>query len=435
MEKSYNILNSLYIDSNNENIFKNENNSLIMESCYMISNSSFEEEKNSLIEEDKNNIFKYKKNNIYNYINFKILKFISIIGTHKNSAEFIKELNNNFFISSGTDNKIIIYNSRYIQLKTIKFLDWIYYISETNNKQKDIIEFIACSNKMTSLIRFYYNNNRFCIDKINKEYSFCLELEENNFLVCNKNGIFLKIGFLSSIIEEKEELKIYNKRFKAGIKLNKICFVLTSNSIFPGGEDKLIVYNIITKKIFYEIEGYSFNFSSNNLSLISKNENKILFCPCKKYTKNQKNGILLVKFQFEKENKIEKIFYDTGSFEVYCFCQIYTKDKLNNSIFEENILKYETDYILVGGFETFKFKGNIKLYKIINNENFIETKIEYIQDIEIDNNDIFKGFNGPITSIIQSKRDCHILISCFDGNIYLFNPPNIDYFLFYDNKI
>jgi len=50
MEKNYNIINSLYIDSNNENIFKNENDSLIMESCYMLSNSSFEEENNSLIQ-------------------------------------------------------------------------------------------------------------------------------------------------------------------------------------------------------------------------------------------------------------------------------------------------------------------------------------------------------------------------------------------------
>ena len=169
----------------------------------------------------------------------------------------------------------------------------------------------------------------------------------------------------------------------------------------------------------------------NNLSLISiENErnNKILLCACKKYTESQKNGILLVKIPINFINNITKAFYDTGKFEVYCFCQIFKcKDSNNN-------YNIGTDFFLVGGFDPIKNQGIIKLYRInYNKENFDLTKIEYLQDIEIekenkkqiDNSNKFKGFVGPITSIIQSKSAGNILITCFDGNVYLFTIPYI----------
>ena len=59
---------------------------------------------------------------------------------------------------------------------------------------------------------------------------------------------------------------------------------------------------------------------------------------------------------------------------------------------------------------------------------------QYIEDIvsEIDNN--FKGFKSPISSMIQSKNNGDILISCWDGNVYAFKQPNLEYFLFYDEQ-
>ena len=51
-------------------------------------------------------------------------------------------------------------------------------------------------------------------------------------------------------------------------------------------------------------------------------KNKILLCACKKYLKNQKNGILLISFEENNDNKIYYKFYDTKNFEVYCFCPI-----------------------------------------------------------------------------------------------------------------
>ena len=86
----------------------------------------------------------------------------------------------------------------------------------------------------------------------------------------------------------------------------------------------------------------------------------------------------------------------------------------------------ETEYFLVGGFEQNKKRGLIKLYKInYNNTNFDLTNIEYIQDIEIKEDNKFKGFKGPLTCITQSKNYGNILITCLDGNVYLFYPPNI----------
>ena len=74
----------------------------------------------------------------------------------------------------------------------------------------------------------------------------------------------------------------------------------------------------------------------------------------------------------------------------------------------------------------------IKLYKVSYNNDKID--IEYIQDI-INNNSSdsngkpFEGFGRSITSIIQSNIMGNIVVTSMDGNVYLFKPPNIDYFL------
>ena len=52
-----------------------------------------------------------------------------------------------------------------------------------------------------------------------------------------------------------------------------------------------------------------------------------------------------------------------------------------------------------------------------------------MQDIDFKYNEKFKGFQGPINSIIQSKVKGNVLVTCYDGNVYLFTPPNIDYYL------
>ena len=109
---------------------------------------------------------------------------------------------------------------------------------------------------------------------------------------------------------------------------------MTSNSVLPNGKDILIFYNIKTKKIINIIEGYSPTISTNNLTLISRGEikinNKILLCACKKYNRNNKNGILLVNPNLDDNKRMENEFYDTNNFEVYCFCPIIYFEKNNN---------------------------------------------------------------------------------------------------------
>ena len=180
------------------------------------------------------------------------------------------------------------------------------------------------------------------------------------------------------------------------------------------------------------IKGYSFIESRNNLSTIpipdkynkTKND-KLLFCACKKYKKyikSQNNGILLLNLKIIDNdiNDIYKIFYKTGNFEVYCFCNI---SKFNNNIIIGNKKNNYTEYVLVGGYNNKKGKGLIRLYEIIYNEDIKKINLEYIQDIQIDkikniNSKSFEGFKSPITCIEQSKDNRNILISSSDGNIY-----------------
>ena len=64
----------------------------------------------------------------------------------------------------------------------------------------------------------------------------------------------------------------------------------------------------------------------------------------------------------------------------------------------------------------------IKLYKVNYGIEYNQTKIEFIQDIIIDN----MIFKGPVSCITQSSKEGDILVSCWDGNIYLFGNINID---------
>jgi hypothetical protein len=75
---------------------------------------------------------------------------------------------------------------------------------------------------------------------------------------------------------------------------------------------------------------------------------KLLLVACKKYFKDDKNGILLINLQFNNddiEKKCQK-FYDTKNFEVYCFCPLF---EIKNMF--GNTQKIETEYFLVGGFD------------------------------------------------------------------------------------
>ena len=168
-------------------------------------------------------------------------------------------------------------------------------------------------------------------------------------------------------------------------------------------------------------------------------KNRILICACKKYIRFQKNGILLL--NFEDDNNIDNSsilinyeFYCTNNFEVFCFCPISIFNDIQ--ILENKSNKNDTDYFLVGGFDLIKKRGLIKLYKVIYGEEFNNIRIEFIQDIVLfDKQKKFKRFNGPISCMTQSSIDGKIIVTCWDGNIYLFDYTGIKQYLEYDKQI
>ena len=96
---------------------------------------------------------------------------------------------------------------------------------------------------------------------------------------------------------------------------------------------------------------------------------------------------------------------------------------------------YDTCYFLVGGFDEVKNEGVIKLYKILFEHKIYNTKIQFIQDIILENEEKkFYGFKGAVTCINQSLDNGCFLVTCSDGNVYHFSEANLNYFLYYDEQ-
>ena len=392
-----------------------------------------------------------------------LIKSNSIIGDHKskkNQKNVIKKYTadniieaSKFFISIGTNNEIILYTKDF-SLETklkVPFNDWVYNILE--DKERDDIKenyMLVTQGKQINLFKAIIDKKAFSIyKKLEINSLFSLKIGED-FLVCCQNKVvkynsnLLQKNLLSQEIVFKD-----NYTSKGAIKINNFV-LLKSNKICSMGNDNLFIFNIITNEIFtFNIKDeYSFLYSQNGLTILSMNiKNKknstiinkkknILLCACKKYIKNQKNGILLLT-GFDESAKyfdIKTYFYDTGNFEVYCFCPLLLFDT-NNIIKQNNITN--TNYFLVGGFEKGKSKGIIKLFKVIYSNLNFDNRIEFIQDIEIidkydSNRFIFKVFKKPISCITQSSSNKNLLITCWDGNVYLLDTLNIESYLKFD---
>ena len=422
----------------NKNNFENENEKSILE----IQNLNIEKSKTKNIVNDIINVD-------ISIIHYSFLEFEDLIGRHKPSAEFIKSLDETYFISGGGNTKLSFYDENCKKIKNIELYENISYISELKtclgyNKKKKDISILACLEKELSLITIQKEDfDDYKIVKYNISYItpyFFFELRRNNlFIICGKNGIYYFYDLFSNVVSIKEN-RIYDKSYRGGIYLNNYKLAFISNKVVNNGEDKLIIYNLKSNTFMKKIDGYSFRISSNGLSIIPREETqsntKILLCACKKYLSNQKNGILIVNVQTEENEDIQKPFYDTGSFEVYCFCpilRIATKEKIY--FFKENIDLYDTDYFLVGGFDSCKNKGIIKLYKLIRSDKIEDTRIEFIQCIDFEKNKKFKGFTMPISCMKQSKKNGKILVTCWDGNVYSLSYPKIEQFLDYDEQM
>ena len=378
-----------------------------------------------------------------------ILEFKKIIERNQNSAEIIYETQNGNYICVFNNNSLIILDNKFCKIIQIKDLnDCAFNICEKNclNKKtidKDKIELLCCTNQDLTLLSVDLNNINYNIKTFeiqNRTNLICIEMRENNYVISGIGGTYYYPGLFNKDNEVNQTI-ITEKTYRSGIKINDNIIALASNGLLPRGENKLIFYNIKSKKISREIEGYSITITSNCLALMPREEtnskNKILLCACKKYKENEKNGILLVNPQLQDNRRVKNEFYDTGDFEVYCFCPILlieNKNKYFDNIdekYRKNIKIEDSEYFLAGGFDTEKREGLIKLYKVIYSKEAFETRIQYIQDIYIDIVDNQKNeyFDGPISCIFQSKITGNILVSCYNGIVYLFTPPNINYYI------
>ena len=374
----------------------------------------------------------------FNDSDFYILDYIDKIGKHKSSAEFILEASNGYYITGGQDSDLFVYNNNFHKLKEIQSNEMITNINElvhvvkTEITKKEI-DLIACNSTNISLLSLNEDKPDPKVKQFKMSYmhpTACIEIKKNYHIIVTNKGLYQIKEIFSSIISTEQNFVSIGV-YKNGIKINKKMIAITSNSILTGGENKISFYNFLSQKIVKDIKGYSFLTSPNGLTLMSGendshevNENKTLLCACKKYKRGQKNGMLIVNTE-----SLQEFFYDTGNFEVNCFCPLFRKNN-NNLIFKDEEL-IATNYFLVGGYYKKKGKGIMKLFQLNKNQNNRNT-IEFIQDIAIKKRYSFNGFNYPISCIKQSSQNGKIIASCLDGSVYLFSEPNLDVYLKYN---
>jgi len=375
--------------------------------------------------------------NKYSFISFK-----KIIGKHKGIAQKIMELKDGHIISSGDDG-IIQYKKDFTIDKENHFDNNFYSFFIVKDKDKDEDEVIISLKN-----EFIFSSRNTSISNIDalKSCRNLFTLKKNDCLISKDDGIYYISDIFKPVLINRTPSNLYKKTYLGGIKINDDIIALTSNSILSNGENKLIFFNSKAQKFLEEIEinNYSFTLSENNCSImkIPNHENSILLlAACKKYkkykknNKGDKNGILLIKLQFFNfEIKKSQNFYETENFEVFCFCPLL--EIKNKDIFKNDQI-IESEYFLVGGFDIYKREGLIKLYKVIYYDE--NEKIELIQDIIIEkkkrknDQESFTGFKGPISCIIQSPEK-GVLVTCYDGNVYLFSQPHFEKIREIENK-
>ena len=370
-------------------------------------------------------------------LKYNILEITKVIGKHECFTEEIKELKNGYFISFGTDEKLLLYNKNFEKIDEKKVGEPIKNIIEITSNEINIKMILSTYQKLY-LVEINLKDETFWRIK-NFDYGglVCLGTKKNNYIICNEKGaiIFYDL-FINFILPTKKPFSLPNKIFTGGYVLSKNLVAISSNNLLSDEKNILIFYNPESNKIIKEIknnEEYSFIWSTNGFLLIENEKNdatlkKIFLVASKKNLKTQKNGILTIISSFDEinSNEMSEKFHPTDNFKVYCFCQLFI-NKNENKVITKDLVK--TDFFLVGGFDQEKRCGLIKLYKAKFGINEKETNIDFVQDIEFEETENFYSFNGAISSIIQSKNKGNVLITCYDGNVYLLTIPNLEFYM------
>ena len=421
---------------------------------------------------------------INNEEDYRILKLEKIIRNKKKidknppkyiSIDFIREMSNGYFIFSGLEDMLYVYNKDLVlkndikfelhsfqqqqletqanscKIKALKFKN-TQNIVETNESKsleafrKDKIELLDCSKYGLSLYTLNCSNSSRNSNQSQMDLTCngCFEIN-GQYIVYGEKGIYHFNKNPFSIIYENDSninnnrinsnnnnifdiFEQYNKvklNCKGGIRINNNLISLTSNKILPNGEDRIIFYDTQNKKIINDYKGCSCIVGINGIILLKteKEDKNILLYACKKYVSSQENGILLINPDIKENEEVKAVFKRTDYFEVKCFCQITIKD-------QETKAKIKTNYFFVGGFDVEKRIGVIKLYKIIMLNDIID--IEFIDDLDFEEDKI--TFSGGINCIVQSRHSGKILVSCSNKKVYIFSEPNINFYLNEDKE-
>ena len=384
------------------------------------------------LQQEKKEVITYENTYIISHNNTE-MELQKIIENKNSNIGFIKEINGEYFLYIKDDKVVVLLDKHFNKVLEINDYNDKILIVFAINSDKDKMKNLT-TNKEDHLEIVLYSYNFVFLTSINlqekktntkkydiSEITFILKDLSINLDSKSKEIFLMKIPYIKNI------------SFLNSILINENILALISNSDDPEYKHILKFYNLIEKKYYQrEIRGYSFILSPNGLELLPKlnkeNKFRILLCACKKYNKGQKNGILLINPQIEENKDIEHPFNNTDNFEVFCFCQLLYDKGENNG--EAKFI--DTNYFLVGGYDTNLKKGKIFLYKMKYGERAYNTTIEYVQEIVIkEGNDInsFDGFNASINCIKQSIRTGNILVGCSNGNIYILTPPDLNYFL------
>ena len=382
--------------------------------------------------------------NIINNSKLNIISFIKEIGKHDYTVQMIKQFQCGKFVSCGFDGYLNLYDENFDNIYRIQVIDnWIYSISEIPNTKN---EFLVCCPEKVFLVLITDNKlevqNKRLIHK-NSIIKYCFSTKDNELILCGNNFLTRYEGIKSD--KENNDILVINKMHATnGIKITNNIISVVSNKVLNKRnkeEDILKIINTNNNNELYQ-EEHSFNVNPNSLLLINtnidlnnrdnegqkrkkkskKNKNrniqknnnnekaKLLICACTKYYDDQKNGILVL---CPNGKKIDDNFYDTGDFEVFCFCL------LKNHI-DDNII-IDTNYLLVGGYDNNLNQGLIKLYEIVYNGIIELTKLKFIRNLH--NSSLLKS---QLNCIIQSTEKGNIIVTSWDGTVNLFSRPNFE---------
>ena len=328
-----------------------------------------------------------KLNNIQNMIDeiipkdqdFKLSKFKRILYKHKESVKFFLQVKEKYFLSCGNDCDIVLYDINMNFITTIPNLeDIIYNITEKDSHKTDYIELIACCLKNIYLITINPNNK---FKHIAKKYQipkyitlFCYNIGSN--YIISGNGLTVNIlNLFDDELDEEKMIRYSGITHKTGIRIDDNNIAMISNSLLPGGENKISIINIERDEITHEItNNISPNLSENCACIMKFDDGKrFLLVGNKKIKNDERDGMFIANLDLNKK-RLKTNFYDTNNFQIYCLCQIILKQQ-NGA--ESKFIR--TTFFFAGGYDLDKKIGMVKLYQLIDKENM---EIKYIQDLD-----------------------------------------------------